>query len=174
MITLCLVHISIIITRLAFDMQVQTPETVGLDRLMNLRGARELYDGALLVVDSGTAVTFDILSSKNAFMGGAIGAGMMMQRDALSDYTDALPKVDITSDISVIGDQTVSALQSGIFWGHIAQIEAMVQRIKAEYSEKLTVIGTGGIMNLCQPHIKGIDHFHSDLILSGLQALYNS
>lgn len=161
-------------SQIGFVMDVNMPETVGLDRLVGLAGARKDYDGALLVVDSGSAVTFDVLSGDNHFQGGAIGAGMMMQRDGLADYTDALPRVTLAGDISVIGKQTDAALQSGIYWGHIAQIEGMILRIKQAYPEALTVIGTGGIMNLCAKDIKYIDYFAPNLILSGLKAIFQN
>jgi len=136
--------------------------------LVNTVAAHERYKGALIVVDFGTATTFDIVSAKGDYEGGVIAPGANLSAEALHKGAAMLPRVAIQRTQSVIGKDTVPAMQSGLFWGYIGLIEGLVARIKDEYGEPMTVIGTGGLANLFHRQTTVIDHLDPDLTIRGL------
>ena len=152
---------------------IDNPGEVGADRLVNAVGARTLYNEALLLVDSGTATTFDLISAKGEFLGGAIAPGMNLALQALHEAAAKLPRIAIEKTVKTIGTNTVSAMQAGIFWGYVGLIDGLVRRIKSEYDGTLTVIGTGGISPLFSGSSETIDRFDSDLTVRGLLDIYN-
>ncbi len=151
---------------------IDNPREVGADRLVNAAGARTFIDGALLLVDSGTATTFDLISSRGEFLGGAIAPGMNLALQALHDAAAKLPRIAIEKPPKTIGTNTVSAMQAGIFWGYVGLIDTLVRRIKSEYEEPLTVIGTGGVSPLFAGASETIERFDSDLTVRGLLDIY--
>ena len=153
---------------LGIDVRIEKPSEAGADRLVNAIGAHSTYEGALLVVDSGTATTFDLVAADGAFEGGVIAPGINLSVQALHDAAARLPRVAIQRPAQVIGRDTVAAMQSGIFWGYVSLIEGLVARLKIEYPQPLTVIGTGGVASLFHGATEAIDHFDPDLTIHGL------
>lgn len=153
---------------LGLSIRIQKPSEAGADRLVNAVGAHITYPGALLVVDSGTATTFDVVGADGAFEGGAIAPGINLSMQALHEAAARLPRIAIQKPAAVIGKGTVEAMQSGVFWGYVSLIEGLISRIKAEYHAPLTVIGTGGIASLFEGATTLIDHFDSELTIIGL------
>jgi type III pantothenate kinase len=153
---------------LGIEVRIEKPSEAGADRLVNAIGAHGAYDGALLVVDSGTATTFDLVAADGAFEGGVIAPGINLSVQALHDAAARLPRVAIQKPASVIGRDTVAAMQSGIYWGYVSLIEGLIARLKGEYPHPLTVIGTGGVASLFHGATEAIDHFDSDLTIHGL------
>ena len=153
---------------LGIEIHIDRPEAVGADRLVNTVAAHDRYKGALIVVDFGTATTFDIVSAKGDYEGGVIAPGANLSAEALHKGAAMLPRVAIQRTQSVIGKDTIPAMQSGLFWGYIGLIEGLVARIKSEYGEPMTVIGTGGLANLFHRQTTVIDHLDPDLTIRGL------
>jgi type III pantothenate kinase len=153
---------------LGIEVRIQKPSEAGADRLVNAIGAHTTYPGALLVVDSGTATTFDIVAADGAFEGGAIAPGINLSMQALHSAAARLPRVAIQKPARVIGKDTVEAMQSGVFWGYVSLIEGLIGRMRAEYPDPLTVIGTGGVASLFHGATEAIDHFDADLTILGM------
>ncbi|MGA2126533.1 MAG: type III pantothenate kinase [Xanthobacteraceae bacterium] len=159
-------------TELGIQVRTSKPSEVGSDRLVNALGALELYRGPLIIVDSGTAITLDVIGSDGGFDGGVIAPGIHLSMEALHAAAAKLPRIALQKPRRVIGDDTVSAMQSGIFWGHVALIEGMIARIKAERNEAMTVVATGGVASLFHGVTSAIDHFDPDLTIRGLLEIY--
>jgi type III pantothenate kinase len=158
---------------LGVKVHITKPSEVGADRLVNAVGAHGTYPGALIVIDSGTATTFDIVSEDGSFEGGIIAPGINLSMTALHEAAAKLPRVAIQKPDQVIGKDTVAAMQSGVFWGYIDLIDGLVERIKAEYGRPMTVIATGGVASLFEGAARKIDHFDSDITIKGLRILYD-
>ncbi|MGH6985915.1 MAG: type III pantothenate kinase [Caulobacteraceae bacterium] len=153
---------------LGIEIRIDKPTEAGADRLVNAIGAHKTYPGALLVVDSGTATTFDVVGEDGGFEGGAIAPGINLSLQALHVAAARLPRVAIQRPAKAIGTDTVGAMQSGIYWGYVSLIEGLVARIKAERAVPLTVIGTGGVASLFEGTTSAIDRFDNDLTIAGL------
>ena len=141
---------------------------VGADRLVNTVGAYDRYGGDLIVVDFGTATTFDVVDHDGAYIGGVIAPGVNLSVEALQAAAAALPFVDVTMPEKVIGTNTIACMQSGVFWGYIGLIEGIAARIQAEHGRPMKVIGTGGLASLFD---RGTDLFETvdgDLTMHGL------
>ena len=130
---------------LGIGVHVDRPEAVGADRLANAVAAHERYKGALIVVDFGTATTFDVVAENGDYEGGVIVPGVNLSAEALHQAAAMLPRVAFHRTQAVIGKDTVPAMQSGMYWGYVGLIEGLVARIKAEYAKPMTVIATGGL-----------------------------
>jgi type III pantothenate kinase len=150
------------------EVRIAKPSDVGADRLVNAVGAFTAHKGPLIVVDSGTATTFDIVGADGAFEGGVIAPGINLSMQALHDAAARLPRIAIEKPAKVIGGDTVGAMQSGVFWGYIGLIEGLVTRIKAEYKRPMKVIATGGVASLFEGSTKIVDIFDHDLTIRGL------
>ena len=148
------------------------PEEIGADRIVNAVGGSTSYKGPLLLVDFGTATTFDVVDGQGNYVGGAIAPGINLSLQALHMAAAKLPRVGIEPSKHVIGKSTVDAIQSGIFWGYTGLIEGMIVRIKREFGAPMTVIATGGLSKLFSSAVNGIDHFDQDLTLRGLYKIY--
>ena len=159
-------------TELGIQVRTMKPSEVGSDRLVNALGAVKIYSGPLIIVDSGTAITLDVIGSDGAFEGGVIAPGIHLSMEALHAAAAKLPRIALQKPRRVVGNDTVSAMQSGIFWGHVALIEGMIARIKAERNEAMTVVATGGVASLFHGATKAIDHFDPDLTIRGLLEVY--
>ncbi len=154
--------------RMDIEVRLDRPQDAGADRLVNALGARAVYDGALIIIDSGTATTFDVIAADGAFEGGIIAPGINLSMQALHGAAAKLPRVAIAKPSRVMGKDTVSAMQSGVFWGYIDLIDGLVQRLKSEYAQPMTVIATGGVVSLFDGASKAIDHYDADLTIRGL------
>jgi type III pantothenate kinase len=159
---------------LGIEVRIDKPSEAGADRLVNALGAHVAYAGDLIVIDSGTATTFDVIGSDGGFEGGVIAPGINLSMEALHNAAAKLPRVAIQRPRgnSAIGKDTVAAMQSGIFWGYIALIEGLVARIKAEWGKPMTVVGTGGVASLFHGATEAIDHFDPDLTIRGMLEIY--
>lgn len=159
-------------TKLGVPIRIRRPEQVGADRLVAAIGAHQLYKGAKLVIDSGTATTFDVIGPDGGFEGGIISPGINLSVRALHDAAAQLPRIAIQKPPQVIGQDTVSAMQSGVFWGYVDLIDGLVERVQAEYGAPLTVIATGGVASLFEDASKTIHHFDQSLMEVGLLEVY--
>ena len=157
---------------LGIDINVDRPSAVGADRLVNSVAGHARYPGALIVVDFGTATTFDVVSESGAYEGGVIAPGVNLSAEALHQAAALLPRVAIQRTQTVIGKDTVPAMQSGLFWGYIGLIETIVARIKEEYGKPMTVIATGGLANIFYKQTPAIEHLDPDLTIRGLALIH--
>jgi type III pantothenate kinase len=151
---------------------VDRPETVGADRLCNTVAAHESYSGAVIVVDFGTATNFDIVAENGAFDGSVIAPGANLSIEALHQAAALLPRVAIHRAQKVIGRDTISSMQSGVYWGYVGLIGGLIERIKKEYGKPMTVVATGGLAHLFQPDLPAIDHVDADLTMRGLMLIH--
>ena len=156
----------------SMEIRIRRPEQVGQDRLVSGLGAHMTYPGNLIVIDSGTATTFDIIAADGAFEGGIIAPGINLSVSALHNAAAQLPRIAIQKPEAVIGQDTVSAMQSGVFWGYIGLIDGLVKRIKTEYGKPMTVIATGGVASLFEGASDTIDHYDPDVTICGLLEIY--
>jgi type III pantothenate kinase len=153
---------------IGIGIKVDRPSAVGADRLVNTVAAHARYPGALIVVDFGTATTFDIISESGDYEGGVIAPGVNLSAEALHQAAAMLPRVAVARTQQVIGKDTVPAMQSGIYWGYVGLIEGLVTRIKAEYEKPMTVIATGGLAALFHRQIPMIENVDPNLTVNGL------
>ncbi len=151
---------------------VDRPEEVGADRLVNTIAAHDRYNGPLIVVDFGTATTFDVVDRDGNYCGGVIAPGINLSLAALHMAAAKLPSVRISRTERVIGKDTVSCMQSGIYWGYVGLIEGLVARIKAEFGAAMRVIGTGGLAPLFAGATEAIETVDPDLVLWGLHLIH--
>lgn len=152
---------------------IDQPEQAGADRIVNAVAVDALYGGPAIVIDFGTATTFDVISANAEYLGGAIAPGINLAHDALVSRAARLHKVDLVPPPSPIGKNTIHALQSGIFWGYIALIEGMVTRLKATLAvDDVKVIATGGLAAIFNKHTDAINIIAPDLLLDGLRIIY--
>jgi type III pantothenate kinase len=158
--------------KLGVDIRIDKPSEAGADRLVNAVGASMVYKGPLIVIDSGTATTFDIVAADGAFEGGIIAPGINLSMQALHEAAAKLPRIAIQRPAKIVGTDTVGAMQSGVFWGYISLIEGLVSRIKEERGEALTVVATGGVASLFEGATDSIDHFDPDLTIRGLLEIH--
>ncbi len=154
-----------------FAIDVEAPDEVGADRLLNALAARELYREAVVVIDFGTATTFDVVSASGAYQGGVIAPGINLSIEALHQAAARLPRIGIGRPQAVVGRNTVAAMQSGIYWGYVGLVEGLVARIAGEFEHSLRVIGTGGLAPLFSEGTTIFDRIEPDLTLDGLRML---
>ena len=151
---------------------VDRPEEVGADRLVNTVAAHERYKKALIVVDFGTATTFDVVDGSGNYCGGAIAPGINLSLTALHLAAAKLPSVRIRRTDRVIGRNTVDCMQSGIFWGYVGLVEGIVARIKTEFGAPMGVIATGGLAPVFDGVTEVIESVDPDLTLWGLRLIH--
>lgn len=151
---------------------IDHPNEVGADRLVNTVAAYESYGGPLIVVDFGTATTFDVIDDDGNYFGGIIAPGINLSLEALHQAAAKLPRVAIKRPEKVIGTGTVSAMQSGVFWGYVSMIEGIVGRIEEEYGARMNVIATGGLAPLFVDSTDCINGADPDLTLRGLLSVH--
>ena len=154
-----------------FDIRVDNPNEVGADRLLNTLAGHQRYGGPAVVIDFGTATTFDVMDKDGAYLGGVIAPGINLSIEALHRAAARLPRIGIGRPQSVIGRSTVPAMQSGIYWGYVGMIEGLVSRIQAEYGGGLKVLATGGLAPLLAEGTTVITTIDPDLTLEGLRLL---
>jgi type III pantothenate kinase len=151
---------------------VTRPEEVGADRLCNTVGAHDRHKGPLVVVDFGTTTNFDVVDHDGNYCGGVIAPGINLSLTALHMAAAKLPSVRLSRTEHVIGKDTVSCMQSGVYWGYVGLIEGLVARIKAEFDPAMKVIGTGGLAPLFAGATEAIDKVDPDVTLWGLRLIY--
>ncbi len=152
---------------------LENPKEVGADRVVNALAAHRLYGGAAIVVDLGTATTFDAVSAEGVYLGGAISPGLLTSVEALSRATARLPRVELVRPARAMGRDTLTAMQSGIVLGHAAMVEGMLRRLLAEMGPGTTVIATGGFCNVMADEVSLINVVDKNLTLKGLQMMYD-
>ncbi|MCL6682394.1 type III pantothenate kinase [Sphingomonas alba] len=155
-------------------LDVDEPQNVGADRALNAIAGHANHKGDLILIDFGTATTFDVVDFSGAYKGGIIAPGLNLSLDALVGAAAKLPRIAIEApeDISVIGRTTTSQMLTGVYWGYVAMIEGLVARLKAEIGRPVTVIATGGLASLFERHGKLFDAVEPDLTIQGLSLLY--
>ncbi|MGB8600893.1 MAG: type III pantothenate kinase [Rhizomicrobium sp.] len=151
---------------------IDHPETMGADRIVNAVAAYERYTGAMIIIDFGTATNFDVVSADGCHEGGVIAPGLHLSAQALHEAAAMLPRVAVARTSHVIAKDTVPAMQSGLYWGYIGLMEGLVTRIKAEYAAPMTVIATGGLASLFHRQSQMIDYLDRDLTIRGLVLVY--
>jgi type III pantothenate kinase len=156
------------------EVRTDNPAEVGADRLVNAVAAHCRYPGALIVLDFGTATTFDVVAEDGAYCGGVIAPGINLSLEALHRAAAKLPRVAVTRPQAVIGRNTVAAMQSGIFWGYVGLIEGLVGRLRAEYERPMTSVATGGLAHLFGGATTAIEHVDADLTMAGLVEIYHN
>ena len=154
------------------SIKMDNPKEVGADRIVNAVAAFTRHRKACIVVDFGTATTFDYISENGDYMGGVIAPGANISAEALFRQASKLPRVEIAKPATVIGKNTVSAMQSGIFFGYIALVEGIIDRMKKEIRHETLVIATGGLARTIASESPRIDVIDENLTLDGLRIIY--
>lgn len=153
---------------------IKNPKEAGADRIANACGAFMLYERPCIVIDFGTATSFDIVSEKGEFLGGIIAPGLNLQMKVLNKFTSKLPKIDVATSEHAIGTNTSEAILSGVIRGSACMIDGLVEQCEAELGSKATLIATGGYSGLISSYLKRpFDFINPTLTLEGLRFLYN-
>ncbi|MBN1862158.1 MAG: type III pantothenate kinase [Dehalococcoidales bacterium] len=153
--------------------RMENPKEVGADRIANAAAAHHLYQGPVIIVDLGTATTFDVVSREGDYLGGAIAPGLYTAAEALFTQASMLPQVELTAPKHAIGSSTISAMQSGIVFGYVGLIEGIIARIQRELGDKAKVVATGGWAEAIARETKIIEAVNPDLTLIGLRIIYH-
>jgi len=154
------------------DIKYENPREIGADRIVNAVAGIELYGCPLIIVDFGTATTYCYINEEKQYMGGVISPGINISTEALYTHAAKLPRIEIAKPQQVVGKNTVSAMQSGIYFGYIGQVEGIVNGIKKQFHSNPTVVATGGLAGLIAKGTDAIDHVDSFLTLKGLHLIY--
>lgn len=152
----------------------ENPKEVGADRIVNAVAAYEQIKGAAIVVDFGTATTFDLIGTEGDYCGGVIAPGIWSAMDVLTTKTAKLPKIDFVKPQSIIGRNTVDSMRAGLYWGYVALVDGILRQMTEEtkFKKKLTILATGGLAKLLSPDIKRIEIVDELLTLTGLRIIY--
>lgn len=157
---------------LGIRIKYDNPWELGADRIVNAVAAKELFGTPCIVVDFGTATTLDVVSREGDYLGGSIAPGIAISTEALFQRAARLYKVEIKKPGRAIGKTTSEALQSGIFWGFVGQVEKLIERTEAELGEKAFVVATGGLASLIAPECKSVQKVEPFLTLEGLRIIH--
>lgn len=160
-------------TRTGLAVKYENPREVGADRIVNAVAALETYGAPLIIVDFGTATTFDAISGQREYLGGAITPGLGISAEALFARTAKLPRIELVRPRAAIGRNTVWSMQSGLIFGYAGMVDGLVRRIKSEMEGNPRVIATGGLGGLIAPDCETIEKFDPDLTLVGLRIIYD-
>ena len=156
-----------------FRISYENPREIGADRIVNVAGAFEQYGGPLIVIDIGTATTFDVVAPNGDFLGGVIAPGLSSSADALFQRAARLPRIELVTPKRIISRNTVSGMQAGIIYGYVGQIDEIVRRMKKEMGyDEIKVVATGGYARMVSRESKTIDKIDHFLTLTGLRVLY--
>jgi type III pantothenate kinase len=159
-------------TRTGLVVQVENPKEVGADRIVNCVGACAAYEGPLIVIDFGTATTFDVVTARGEYRGGAIVPGIQIAADALFERCAKLPRVEISRPPHVIGRDTLSHIRSGLTYGYADLVDGLIRRMRDELDDKPTVVATGGLATLIAEIASEIHHVDPWLTLNGLRVVH--
>ncbi len=159
-------------TRTGLSIQTDNPREVGADRIVNALAAYHRYGGPCIVIDFGTATTYDVVTDKGEFLGGAIAPGVQTSNTSLSRETARLPQVELHSPRSPIGRNTIEAIQSGLIFGTASEADGMIDRIRKELGGTATVVATGGLAPEIVPHCQFVDELDPWLTLEGLRLVF--
>jgi type III pantothenate kinase len=160
-------------TKLDIEILVNNKTEVGADRLINSIASYKKFGGNLIVIDFGTATTFDVVGKDGEYLGGVIAPGVNLSLKALHDMTAQLPKISIKHQKNVIGKNTIEAMNSGVYFGYISMVEGMIEKIEKELGHKTTKVITGGLAEIFKEALKNIiQHHEPDLTLEGLAMVY--
>lgn len=159
-------------TKTGVKILIDQPQTVGADRIVDVVATKRLYGGPACVVDFGTATTFDAMDAAGNYLGGAIAPGIGISADALVKYTSQLPRVDLQTPPSVIGKNTIHAMQSGLLFGYAAMVEGMVEKFKKQLGPDMKVIATGGLAELVSKQTPVLQVIAPWLTLDGLRMIW--
>ncbi|MGD9649461.1 MAG: type III pantothenate kinase [Dongiaceae bacterium] len=154
------------------EIKIDAPEELGADRIVNSVAVKKRYKLPVIVVDFGTATTFDVIDAKGAFVGGVIAPGVNLSLQALSQAAAKLPRIAIAKPPAVIGTRTVPAMQSGIFWGYVGLIEGIAARIQQQLGQNATLLATGGLASLFAGAVKNMEKVDSNLTILGINDIY--
>ncbi len=157
---------------LPIQIKINNPQEVGADRVVNAVAAQQRYDLPLVIVDFGTATTFDVVDEDGAYCGGAIAPGVNLALHALHNAAASLPRIAVEVPPNVIGRSTITAMRSGIYWGYVGLIEGLIERIEKEYGKHMKVVATGGLAPLFAQGCPRIAHVDNDLTMDGLLEIY--
>jgi len=152
----------------------ENPREIGADRIVNAAAAYKLYGGPLIIIDFGTATTFCAVTKKGEYLGGAITPGVKISAEALYQRAAKLPRFELTRPRTIIGRDTVSAMQAGILFGYAGLVDGIVERMKNELSPDARVIATGGLAELVAPETKSAIEVRPNLTLEGLRLIYDA
>jgi type III pantothenate kinase len=152
----------------------ENPREIGADRIVNAAAAFKLYGGPLIIIDFGTATTFCAVTANGEYLGGAITPGVKISAEALYQRAAKLPRVELTRPRTIIGRDTVSAMQAGILYGYAGLVDGIVERMKKELSPEARVIATGGLAELVTPETRSTIEVRPNLTLEGLQFIYDA
>jgi type III pantothenate kinase len=152
---------------------VDNPLEVGADRIVNCVAAHHAYGGPTIIVDFGTATTFDVVTADATYIGGVIAPGLNISAEALFARAARLPRVDVKRPDRVIGTNTVVNMQSGIYFGYLGLVDGILARIKREVPDLRRVVATGGLASLFAEESEHIDEVDSELTLKGLKIIYD-
>ena len=156
-----------------FRISYENPREIGADRIVNVAGAFEQYGGPLIVIDIGTATTFDVVAPNGDFLGGVIAPGLSSSADALFQRAARLPRIELVTPKRIISRNTVSGMQAGIIYGYVGQIDEIVRRMKKEMGyDEIKIVATGGYARMVSRESKTIDKIDHFLTLTGLRVLY--
>ena len=153
-------------------LKYENPREIGADRIVNVVGAYEQYGGPLIVIDIGTATTFDVVADNGDFLGGVIAPGLGSSADALFQRAAKLPRIELVTPKNVICRNTITGMQAGIIFGYVGQIDEIVRRIKKEMGTEMKVVATGGYARMISRESQTIDKIDHFLTLTGLRVLY--
>ncbi len=153
---------------LGIEVRIDRPLDVGADRLVNAVAAHASYPGPLLIIDFGTATTFDVVDADGAYLGGIIAPGVNLSLEALHMAAAKLPHIAVDRPEKVIGTGTIPAMQSGVYWGYVGLIDGLVGRVREEFGKPMTVVATGGLAPLFAKGTAVIEHIDPDLTIRGL------
>ena len=159
--------------RTGVRIRLEDPKAVGADRVADAVAVQQLYGGPACVVDFGTATTFDAISEEGDYLGGAISPGIGIAADALFERTAQLPRIDLVRPPSVIGRNTVQAMQSGLLFGYVGMVEGMVARFRERLGKGMKVIATGGLADIIAAETDVLEHLAPWLTLDGLRLIYH-
>jgi type III pantothenate kinase len=158
--------------RTGMPIRMDNPREVGADRLVNAVAAYEHVGGPCVIVDFGTAITYDVVSEGGEYVGGIIAPGVEISMEALTSRAAAIPKIDLTPPRGLIGKSTVEAIRSGVIYGFAAQVDGMIARLRAELGDGTATIATGGLASAIIPFCELIDEVDQMLTLTGLRLIY--
>ena len=158
--------------RTGIRLNYENPRAIGADRIVNVVGAHEQYGGPLVVIDIGTATTFDIVAENGDFLGGVIAPGLGSSAEALFQRAAQLPRIELVPPKTVVCRSTIQGMQAGIIYGYVGQIDEIVRRIKSELAMEMKVVATGGFARMVAKESQTIDKVDHFLTLTGLRVLY--